>query len=416
MAPVDVLGLYGKFFGYVVALIIGMGFGAVLEMSGFGDSRKLAAQFYLKDMTVLKVMFTAIIVAMSLLFLTSAIGIMDFTKVYVNITFLWPQLLGGLILGIGFIVGGFCPGTSVVAASTFKIDGMFFVGGVFFGVFIFGESFSLVQDFFYSSAYGRFMLPDLFGISAGWILILIMLMAIMMFYGAELSEKFFGRNEKIELKDLIPSNKIKMIGAFSLVFISLITLAIGQPSIADRWERIKAQEVLKIQKREVYIHAGELLEIMNDAMLYKNILDVRSETDYNLFHLENAKRIDVKNMDLKKYAQKLRSQPANTVVVLVSNNEKNSTKAYKMFRALGVVNIYILSKGINGWLDTFGVNKQIAKKIITKPVEDTLSYEFYKSVGESIIQANPGVDTSVKLVFKRKVKIQKKKAITGGCG
>ena len=56
MAPFD---LTAGTLGYALVFgAIGFGFGAVLEMGGFGDTRKLAAQFYLRDMTVLKVMFT----------------------------------------------------------------------------------------------------------------------------------------------------------------------------------------------------------------------------------------------------------------------------------------------------------------------------------------------------------------------
>ena len=62
---------------YVVFGLIGFAFGFTLEMSGFGNSRKLAAQFYFKEMTVLKVMFTAIIVAMVLLFGAVGLGILD---------------------------------------------------------------------------------------------------------------------------------------------------------------------------------------------------------------------------------------------------------------------------------------------------------------------------------------------------
>ena len=45
--------------------LIGFAFGYTLEMAGFGDSRKLAAQFYFRELTVFKVMFTAIAVALA---------------------------------------------------------------------------------------------------------------------------------------------------------------------------------------------------------------------------------------------------------------------------------------------------------------------------------------------------------------
>ena len=125
---------------YLVFGLIGFGFGFVLESSGFGNSKKLAAQFYFKDLTVLKVMFGAIVTAMVLIFAMVGLGILDYNLVWVNPTYLWPGIVGGLIMGVGFIVGGFCPGTSLVAMATRKIDGLFFVLGGLFGIFLFGET------------------------------------------------------------------------------------------------------------------------------------------------------------------------------------------------------------------------------------------------------------------------------------
>src|SRR5512144_2707120 len=125
---------------YVLFGVIGFAFGFTLEMSGFGNSRKLAAQFYFTDLTVLKVMFTAIVTAMVLTFGAVGLGILDFSQVWVNPTYLWAGILGGLIMGVGFIVGGFCPTTSLAATATGKIDGMFFVLGGFVGAFFFGET------------------------------------------------------------------------------------------------------------------------------------------------------------------------------------------------------------------------------------------------------------------------------------
>src|SRR5512134_3426669 len=94
----------------VVTLVIGFFFGFVLERAGFGNARNLAAQFYLHDMRVLKVMFTAIVTAMLLIFLASAVGLVDFARVWVPPTYFWPGVLGGFVLGVGFIIGGYCPG------------------------------------------------------------------------------------------------------------------------------------------------------------------------------------------------------------------------------------------------------------------------------------------------------------------
>jgi hypothetical protein len=91
----------------LVFLMVGFAFGYVLEISGFANSPLLAAQFYFKNLTVLKVMFTGIIVAMVLIFAASAVGLLDYNLIYVNPTYLWPGIIGGFIMGIGFIVGGY---------------------------------------------------------------------------------------------------------------------------------------------------------------------------------------------------------------------------------------------------------------------------------------------------------------------
>ncbi|MEJ2759496.1 MAG: YeeE/YedE thiosulfate transporter family protein, partial [Anaerolineales bacterium] len=190
--PLDVHTLLGQFGSYVVFLVIGFAFGYALEIAGFAKSDKLAAQFYFKDITVLKVMFTAIIVAMVSIFLASALGLLDYNLIWVNPTYLWPGIVGGLIMGVGFILGGFCPGTSLVAVATAKIDGIFFALGVLFGIFTFGETVEYYTDFFYSSYMGRFTLMDWLNLPTGAVVRLVLRMALFRFWGGEKLEAIFG--------------------------------------------------------------------------------------------------------------------------------------------------------------------------------------------------------------------------------
>lgn len=90
-----------------VAVLLGFFFGFFLERAGFSSAKKLTAQFYFKDFAVLKVMFTAIVVAALGLAYFGLTGWLDMSQVFVPATFIWPQLLGGLMLGAGFIVGGY---------------------------------------------------------------------------------------------------------------------------------------------------------------------------------------------------------------------------------------------------------------------------------------------------------------------
>lgn len=422
MAPFDIISALGKIGGYLVFLLIGMGFGAVLEMSGFGDSRKLAAQFYFKDLTVLKVMFTAIIVAMVLIFAFSALGLLDFNQLYVNPTYLWPGIIGGLIMGIGFIVGGFCPGTSIVALSTLKIDGIFFAFGVAFGAFTFSETVSIFAGFHNSSYMGRFTLPELFGAPAGLIVLLVVFMALAMFYWGEIAEAFFGMKKSWKEISKIPSDKKKIFASAALVFVALFVLFSGQPTPEEKWNWIKDKEIQKLENRDVYIHPGELLEVMNDPMVYTRILDIRGETDYNLFHLENARRVTFDDINAKGALLKyLQDSPPNTVLVMASNNETDSTRAYKMLRAEGIINLYILEGGINNWLNHFPVDSAIAQKRTPRPggTAGELHFNFTRAVGSMTHAANPGLEEEAghaKISFKRKVKIQKKKVVSGSCG
>jgi hypothetical protein len=106
MAPFDLSGLSLVQAG-AIYLGIGISFGFILERAGFGDARKLAAQFYLHDMTVIKVMFTGITTAGLLIAWAAALGWLDLDALWVNPTYIWPGILGGLLLGMGFFIGGY---------------------------------------------------------------------------------------------------------------------------------------------------------------------------------------------------------------------------------------------------------------------------------------------------------------------
>ena len=75
--------------------------------------------------------------------------------------------LGGILIGFGFIIGGYCAGTSIVSAAKLKVDGMFFLAGHIAGVIVFGETVGFINEFWNSGYMGRFLLPELFGLETG---------------------------------------------------------------------------------------------------------------------------------------------------------------------------------------------------------------------------------------------------------
>mgnify|MGYP003546952561 FL=1 len=173
----------------IIAFVIGIAFGIALEKGGFGRATILSAQFYFTNMRVLKVMFTAIVTAMIGLYFLSVIGFVDLYLVYLTQTNLLPMAVGGLIAGLGFIIGGYCPGTSMVAVATGKLDAMIFVAGMIFGILVFGEMFPGIENFFNSGFMGTVSLPTYLNLSYGLVVFLVVLMAVGAFAAAEWGEK-----------------------------------------------------------------------------------------------------------------------------------------------------------------------------------------------------------------------------------
>ncbi len=401
----EILGHWGQ---YIIFLIIGFAFGYVLEISGFGYSPKLAAQFYFQDMTVLKVMFTAIIVAMVLIFGASAVGLLDYNLIWVNPTYLWPGILGGVIMGFGFIIGGFCPGTSLVAAATAKLDGVFFVLGVFFGIFLFGETVDNYAEFWNSSYMGRFTLQDWLGVPTGWVVLGVVLMALFMFWGGEkLEQKFGGMNPADAPKWRVPA-------AVGLVVLAVVVLFIGQPTVEDRWTAVAQEKEAALANRDVQIHPGELLEKLHDRTLRVMMLDVRSEADYNLFHIQDAQQVNPD--ELLALVPELHLQPANTLFVVMSNDETAATEAWKVLQAEAVPNVYILEGGINNWLATFGTESFLAEHPPRPAGDDQLKYTFNAALGSRYAVAEPDPHL-YELEYEPKVQMELKRApSSGGCG
>jgi hypothetical protein len=151
-----------------LAVVLGLGFGFCLERAGFGSARKLTAVFYLFDMSVVKVMFTAIVTAMAGLCLLSAAGVLDLSDLYLEPTSYAAQLIGGLVFGAGFIIGGYCPGTSIAAMATGKKDGAAFALGMLAGVMAYAEFTPGLDAWIKATSQGELTLPTLTGIGMGW--------------------------------------------------------------------------------------------------------------------------------------------------------------------------------------------------------------------------------------------------------
>jgi uncharacterized protein len=178
LAPISKIAEWGSTPTIAMAALLGVGFGFVLERAGFGSARTLAGQWYGYNFAVLRVMFTAIVVAMLGLFGLQAVGFLDLSKVQVNETFLWPQIVGGLIFGVGFGVGQYCPGTAVVACSTGRVDAMTYLLGFFVGVLAFFFAFPALEGFYGSGSMGKVILPGALGLPVGAVVMAVVVLAL----------------------------------------------------------------------------------------------------------------------------------------------------------------------------------------------------------------------------------------------
>jgi hypothetical protein len=420
-----------KIFLYSLFALIGFAFGYTLEMSGFGNSKKLAAQFYFTDLTVLKVMFTAIVTAMVLLFGAVGLGILDFSQVWVNPTYLASGIVGGLIMGVGFIVGGFCPTTSLASASTGKIDGMFFMFGGFVGAFLFGETERFFTNWYNNAGYyGRLTLDQVFGIPVGVVVLLVILMALFMFWGAEQLERIVGK------KDLRREPRLRIAGAGALFVLALAVVFVGTPSLEEKYNKLtftrtetiphpsgnadpivntltySADEML--EKRLVQIAPAELFKTVYNQNINLIMLDVRPEAEYNLYHIKGALNVPLDKLSLI-IPDLLTEPPANSVFAVMSNDETAATEAWKQLVASSIPNVYILEGGLNNWIAFFGENEEFQSAASAD--EDQLDYTFPAALGSSYESCDPNPVDYEELEFEARIKLELKRDKSGGgCG
>jgi len=120
----------------ILAIILGTAFGFVLDKSGASDPQKIINMLRLKDLHLMKVILFAIGLSSLLLFFLLLFELIDLGHIGVKTAY-WGVIVGGLIFGIGFAIGGYCPGTCVVGAGSGRKDALFFILGGLLGALAF---------------------------------------------------------------------------------------------------------------------------------------------------------------------------------------------------------------------------------------------------------------------------------------
>ena len=168
--------------GPVSGIVLGLVFGYALENAGFGSSCKLTAQLRFQDWAVFKVMFTAIIIASGGLYLLQALGLVNVVSdMFVPSVMLWGSSIGGVLIGTGMAVGGYCPGTSMVALFSGKLDGLLFLLGIGLGTLGFNAFAPQLESWAWKQVGpDSLTVPQLLHLPAGvvWALLLAVLLVV----------------------------------------------------------------------------------------------------------------------------------------------------------------------------------------------------------------------------------------------
>ena len=150
-----------------LALPMGLVFGVLLHRGGVANYNVIVNQFRLQDFTVLKIMFTAIIVGGLGVLLLQSTG---HAQYHIKPANMLGVTLGGALFGIGMVLYGYCPGTGVAAMATGSLHALTGFAGMLLGGILYALSFSWIETHIQKVAtLGKVRLPEVTGVSDwGW--------------------------------------------------------------------------------------------------------------------------------------------------------------------------------------------------------------------------------------------------------
>lgn len=383
----------------IVALIIGILFGAILEQAGFSTSKKLVGLFYGYDFTVLRVFFTAGIVAMIGIMAFEHYGWIDINLIYINPTFLWSAIAGGLIMGLGFVVGGFCPGTSVCAVAIGKIDALIFIVGAFFGVIIFAEGYSVFEPLYKAEYLGIPRFYETLGVSHSVFAFIMVVFALAAFWFGSIIENKVNGIKKSPFRFTRYYVGIAAIGIF---------LMISAFAFPERKEAL-----LQLVQDENFVNSYQInagtpeefaLCLLKTRECDKlEIFDFRTEEEYKKMSLPKSILFTFDNLFEKEPNILLNLKHKEKV--FIANDELTERKMAIIATELGYKNINILKGGLKAFMEKLTNFKPIKNP---KTLDEKYANRFWTKAQKIIpvLIANNKPKGPVKKKLKR---------VIGGC-
>jgi len=346
LGPLVTNGIIGAYTDLVFAFFIGIGFGAILEQGGFSSGRNITAVFYLRNFAVPKVMFSAMLTAGVGILISHSAGLMDATKIFLPPTYIWPHMVGGLIFGVGMVVSGYCPGTSVVSSAIGRKDAMFALGGMFLGTIIFSEAYPLLKGFKYSGQMGKLSLVEVFSLPVGFVFLLVVIFALGFFWFANLMEKKFGGKEK--KSTLGPWNTTTERWLAGVLIVVALIIGIGAMALTPG----KADTAIKgisqyqsLAENHNAIEAAELEKLINGKQKIFFLVDVREKSDFEKGSLPGAYNMPASSLTTREGLDRI---PEDRQVILYDADGSQAFQLVPLLR-YNDKDVMALSGGLLGW-------------------------------------------------------------------
>lgn len=343
---------------FLLALLFGLAFGFALEQAGFGSSRRLSGVFYFRDMAVIKVMASAVMTAMLGLGWFLALGAVDPAQIFQMPTFLGAQVIGGLLFGIGFAMGGWCPGTAAVGVAAGRLDALVFVLGTLLGSILFNELFPMIQGLTTWGDLGVSQVHSLLGLTRSQLTAGASLGVVAVLWGAELIErKMVGTGRYLSGSFLPSLSAVFLVLGLGLLAIPeraatplVASLPQAAPAVSVAGETHSAiplgeSEILDGIEAEVdHTDPEELAEALLRGDPDLTVIDVRPEAEFRAFHIRGALHVP-----LPELPEFLAPRRGRGRVVLYSNGMTHPAQARDALARLGHRNVTFLTDGLVGF-------------------------------------------------------------------
>ena len=345
--------------GFAAALAMGFAFGLCLEKAGFGSSRRLSGVFYFTDMTVIKVMFTAMITAAIGLVAVQRMGLAAADSMYLLPAMLGAHAIGGIIFGVAFAMGGWCPGTAAVGLASGRLDALVFLVGLLGGSIAFNEAYPWVESWTALGSRGVVFLHQSLGITQDQLLLGLTGLAVLLFWLCEVVERGPALARpgvgKLSLAGFCALLCVGALVALNMPQISLRApgppvAAVPRPAALEPAQTGAAQQegalLAAVEKGHDHMEPWELAErlMAGDSTLL--LVDIRSKEEFDAFHLRGAQ-----NIALPHLPEALAAKRGSGIIILYSNGMTHPAQARDALARLGFANIYLLTGGLDGFFE-----------------------------------------------------------------